>query len=83
MNNIRKQYLEFCPLQGNLLEVLADPSPHNIRDIIVPQENRKEPATILHLTLRPVAQLVEHRVVVWEDVSSTPARPTFRVLKNN
>ena len=46
MNNIRKQYLEFCPLQGNLLDVLADPSPHNIRDIIVPQENRKEPATI-------------------------------------
>lgn len=48
MNNIRKQYLEFCPLQGNLLDVLADPSPHNIRNIIVPQENRKDPATILH-----------------------------------
>ena len=28
-----------------------------------------------------VAQLVEHRVVVREVVSSTPARPTLRVLK--
>ena len=30
---------------------------------------------------RPVAQLVEHRVVVREVVSSTPAGPTLRVLK--
>ena len=30
---------------------------------------------------RPVAQLVEHRVVVREVVSSTPAGPTLRVFK--
>ena len=30
---------------------------------------------------RPVAQLVEHRVVKREVVSSTPAGPTLRVLK--
>ena len=29
----------------------------------------------------PVAQLVEHRVVTREVVSSTPAGPTLRVLK--
>ena len=29
----------------------------------------------------PVAQLVEHRVVMREVVSSTPAGPTLRVLK--
>ena len=29
----------------------------------------------------PVAQLVEHHVVMQEVVSSTPARPTLRVLK--
>ena len=31
--------------------------------------------------IRPVAQLFEHRVVVREVVSSTPAGPTLRVLK--
>ena len=30
---------------------------------------------------RPVAQLVEHRVVVREVVSSTPSEPTLRVFK--
>ena len=30
---------------------------------------------------RPVAQLVEHRAVLREVVSSTPAGPTLRVLK--
>ena len=30
---------------------------------------------------RPVAQLVEHRVVVREVVSSTPTGPTLRVFK--
>ena len=29
----------------------------------------------------PIAQLVEHRVVMREVVSSTPAGPTLRVLK--
>ena len=29
----------------------------------------------------PVAQLIEHQVVTWEAVSSTPAGPTLRVLK--
>ena len=29
----------------------------------------------------PVAQLIEHRVVMWKVVSSTPAGPTLRVLK--
>ena len=29
----------------------------------------------------PVAQLVEHRAVVREVISSTPAGPTLRVLK--
>ena len=29
----------------------------------------------------PVAQLIEHRVVMWEVVRSTPAGPTLRVLK--
>ena len=29
----------------------------------------------------PVAQLIEHRVVTREVVSSTPAGPTLRVLK--
>ena len=29
----------------------------------------------------PVAQLVEHRVVMWEVVSLTLAGPTLRVLK--
>ena len=29
----------------------------------------------------PMAQLVEHRVVMREVVSSTPAGPTLRVLK--
>ena len=29
----------------------------------------------------PVAQLVEHRAVTWEVVSSTQAGPTLRVLK--
>ena len=29
----------------------------------------------------PVAQLIEHRVVMREVVSSTPAGPTLRVLK--
>ena len=29
----------------------------------------------------PVAQLVEHRAVMWEVVSSTPAEPTLRFSK--
>ena len=37
-----------------------------------------------HVVLRaPVAQLIEHRVVMREVVSSTPAGPTLRVLLNN
>ena len=36
---------------------------------------------ILSIYSAPVAQLVEHRAVTWEVVSSNPARPTLRVLK--
>ena len=37
---------------------------------------------IVHVFHRTrVAQLVEHRAVMWEVVSSTPAGPTLRVLK--
>ena len=35
----------------------------------------------LYLTTQPVAQLVEHRAVTREVVSSTPAGPTLRVFK--
>ena len=34
-----------------------------------------------HIQCAPVAQLVEHRAVTREVVSSTPAGPTLRVLK--
>ena len=36
---------------------------------------------LLKLYRAPVAQLVEHRAVMREVVSSTPAGPTLRVLK--
>ena len=39
------------------------------------------PCSLFGQTRAPVAQLVEHRVVTQEVVSSTPAGPTLRVLK--
>ena len=43
--------------------------------------NSSEMKTLLLWESAPVAQLVEHRAVTREVVSSTPAGPTLRVFK--
>ena len=44
-------------------------------------QNDYNNSTVHRLVCAPVAQLVEHRVVTREVVSSTPAGPTLRVLQ--
>ena len=55
-------------------------APHQYREIT--GSNLFEVLTVLGFHTQPVAQLVEHRVVVREVVSSTPAGPTLRVFKH-
>ena len=59
-----------------LLHAISEESPN-----VTPNSERLSDTTswIDHRAL--VAQLVEHRVVVREVVSSTPAGPTLKVLK--
>ena len=59
-----------------LLHAISEESPN-----VTPNSERLSDTTSWIDYRALVAQLVEHRVVVREVVSSTPAGPTLRVLK--
>ena len=80
--NTTRKVMQFHP--SNLLKSSACSSMLWIHtdDAMKPLECSSVNTVTSMLLSAPVAQFVEHRALMWEAVSLTPAGPTLKVLKN-